>query len=119
MPLTREQIALYGPDWPRISREARERAGWKCDFCGARNGEPIHAELQQSLPLDDHAVRRRGALRNRVVLTVAHLDQNPTNHRPANLAALCQACHLQHDKLDNLAKRARSQCNPAQTTIAL
>lgn len=32
-----------------------------------------------------------------VVLTVAHLDNDLVDHSDANLAALCQRCHLTHD----------------------
>jgi hypothetical protein len=52
----------------------------------------------------------------RVVLTVAHLgaphpDGTPGNRqdkldvRPENLAVLCQRCHLNYDRPDNIAKR--------------
>lgn len=34
---------------------------------------------------------------SRIVLTVAHLDHDPTNNNLANLAALCQRCHLKYD----------------------
>lgn len=33
----------------------------------------------------------------RVVLTTAHLDNDLVDHGDANLAALCQRCHLTHD----------------------
>ncbi len=33
-----------------------------------------------------------------VVLTVAHLNQDPTDNRDENLKALCQRCHLAHDR---------------------
>ena len=33
----------------------------------------------------------------RVVLASCHLDHDPTNNRPRNLAALCQRCHMRHD----------------------
>ena len=32
------------------------------------------------------------------MLTVAHLDHAPEHNDPANLAALCQRCHLAHDR---------------------
>lgn len=50
------------------------------------NGEPIGA------PYTDHM---RIIM---VVLTVAHLDQRCDNHADANLAALCQSCHLRWDR---------------------
>jgi 5-methylcytosine-specific restriction endonuclease McrA len=33
----------------------------------------------------------------KIVLTIAHLDHNPANNDPANLAALCQMCHNRWD----------------------
>jgi hypothetical protein len=40
-----------------------------------------------------------------IVLTVAHLDQDKGNNRFSNLAALCQRCHLNHDRSRNIEKR--------------
>jgi hypothetical protein len=91
MPIRPERAALYPPDWPAISLEVRDRAGWRCEGspdypdCRARNYFP-HPDT--------------GSI---VVLTVAHLDHDPTNNgepgnRP-NLRALCQRCHLWHDRL--------------------
>lgn len=36
--------------------------------------------------------------RSRVILATAHLDHDPGNNGPRNLAALCQRCHLAHDR---------------------
>jgi hypothetical protein len=33
----------------------------------------------------------------KIVLTIAHLDQNINNNIDENLAALCQRCHIRHD----------------------
>jgi len=41
----------------------------------------------------------------RVVLAAAHLDSDPTNNRLKNLRALCQRCHLLHDRSHRLAQR--------------
>ena len=42
---------------------------------------------------------------SRVLLACCHLDHEPTNCAPGNLAAFCQRCHLAHDRIDNLARR--------------
>ncbi|WP_148041392.1 HNH endonuclease family protein [Rufibacter immobilis] len=34
----------------------------------------------------------------KVILTVAHLDHDPTNNEDWNLKALCQLCHNRHDR---------------------
>jgi hypothetical protein len=44
----------------------------------------------------------------RVVLAAAHLDGDPTNNRMKNLRALCQRCHMLHDRPHHLAQRAGS-----------
>jgi hypothetical protein len=41
----------------------------------------------------------------RVVLAAAHLDSDPTNNRMKNLCALCQRCHMPHDRPHHLAQR--------------
>lgn len=33
-----------------------------------------------------------------IVLTVAHLNHDPTDNRMENLACYCQRCHLRHDQ---------------------
>jgi hypothetical protein len=41
----------------------------------------------------------------RVVLAAAHLDSNPANNRLKNLRALCQRCHMLHDRSHHLTQR--------------
>jgi hypothetical protein len=40
-----------------------------------------------------------------VVLAAAHLDHDPSNNRPRNLRALCQRCHLLHDRPEHRRRR--------------
>ena len=79
MPIKPENRDLYPEDWEEISFEIRKRAGWRCEWCGALKGlrHPITGSF--------------------VVLTVAHLDHDPTNCDPDNLRALCQRCHSGYD----------------------
>ena len=85
MPIKPENRALYPKDWPQISKAVRAAAGNRCvgspayPDCRAANGEP-------------HPVTG-----SRVVLTVAHLDHDPSNCELANLKAWCQRCHLTYD----------------------
>ena len=80
MPVRPELKELYPPEWPAISRRIRfERADGKCEWCDAQD-RWIHPET--------------GSV---VVLTVAHLDHDPTNNEESNLAALCQKCHNTYD----------------------
>ena len=83
--------ALYPENWKAIRRQILARAGDKCEGieafpnCQAVNHQP-HPETG-----------------SKVVLTIAHLDQNPQNNDFNNLRALCQRCHFHHDRKDNLA----------------
>lgn len=40
-----------------------------------------------------------------IVLTVAHLDHDVQNNDLENLKCLCQRCHLNHDRRDNIRRR--------------
>jgi hypothetical protein len=69
--MKRSSIANYTSDWPMVSKRVKDEAGWKCVRCGhAHDIETGH------------------------VLTVHHLDMNPSNNRWWNTVALCQRCHL-------------------------
>ena len=79
----------YPANWAEISKAQRERAGNKCELCGAVNHQPH--------PLT-------GSM---VVLTVHHIEWllNPLlNHSYPNLIVVCQRCH---NRLD-LGKRKRN-----------
>lgn len=71
--------SAYPPDWKLISLSIRQRAGNKCENCGAENYQP-------------HPITG-----SKVILTVAHLDHTPSNCDPTNLRAWCQKCHLTYD----------------------
>ena len=74
--------ATYPKDWKLRSRFVRfYRARNRCEWCGAKNSEP-------------HPVTG-----SKVVLTVAHVfDMAHSSCSLLNLAALCQKCHLNHDR---------------------
>jgi hypothetical protein len=78
--------------WPQISLLVRILAGWRCEWCPAVNRQP-------------HPVTG-----STVVLTVAHI-QNPAPEdcRLGNLAALCQRCHLNHDRVHHLATQSANR----------
>lgn len=64
MPIHPSMKELYPKNWPAISKRIRfERAGNRCEACGAENYQP-HPETG-----------------SRVVLTIAHLDHNPAKQR--------------------------------------
>ena len=121
MPVRPELRPLYPPHWRELSSRVRfERAGGKCQRCGRP-----HLALVRCLPdgrwFDEQSATwldRRGRIARwpdlveatrfrmtRVVLAAAHLDSDPTNNRLNNLRALCQRCHMVHDRPHHLAQR--------------
>jgi hypothetical protein len=102
MPLDRSR---YPANWDEISRAVKERAGWRCEFCGIAHGaERLNAKGK---PYKE-------------VLTCAHLgvpypDGRPGNPhdkmdcRPENLCALCSICHLSYDRVEHVKQRHINQ----------
>lgn len=118
----------YPDDWEAISRRIRfERAGGKCEWCGVPNGAYItrnKREPRRVTVYRDELAAEVAAMEGervvRVVLTVAHLgvarpDGSPgdkhdkSDVRDENLAALCQACHLNYDRDDHLRNAAETR----------
>jgi hypothetical protein len=121
MPIRREFRDLYPPHWRALSDDIRfGRAGGACQRCGRphkvtlrvlpdgrwfdpalntwRNGRGRPARW----PDIEEAIGFRAT---RVVLAPAHLDHDPRNNRRSNLRALCQRCHLIHDRPRHLRQR--------------
>lgn len=65
-----ETKAKYPINWKHISRWTISARGNKCEECG------------RTPKLDN------------IVLTVHHIDYDPSNNALDNLAVLCQGCHL-------------------------
>lgn len=80
MPIRPEWRKLYStPEWRAIrERIIIERAKHRCEHCNQQTGQPY--------------------LNKRNKWCTVHLDQNPENNADTNLAALCRACHLAHDR---------------------
>jgi hypothetical protein len=65
----------------------------------------IHRREQDAVQGEPHP--RTGS---KVVLTAAHVDNPaPEDVRPGNLSALCQACHLGHDRKHHLSVQAENR----------
>lgn len=122
MPIRPEYRWLYPIDWPQLSALIRfERAEGRCEGCGRPHGRMVchledgrwwDAERQTWRDGQGRAVRGPtggdglSQIRTtRVVLATAHRDHDPTNNRPRNLMALCQRCHLIHDRQEHRRRR--------------
>lgn len=115
----------YHPEWKtKIRPDILERDGHCCKFCKVPNktlicrgkwGEievwqnddgQIHdaktGEYIGSSYVGDVWVGNKRTL-TKIVLTIAHLDQDKTNNDYDNLAALCQKCHLGIDLKHHMA----------------
>jgi len=110
----------YPPDWPEISHRIRfDRAGSRCEChgecghahpggrCNAPHGVLVYRpheapwQWQTEADVEAHPVR--------IILSTAHLDHDRRNNADDNLRALCQFCHLNHDRLHRAAlKRQRA-----------
>lgn len=121
----------YPDNWKEIRSDILDRAYDCCENCGVPNMCIIgcykwnnaryiihhHSGSSNVLRVMQHRYSKN-ELDNvhmhkpiKVVLTVAHLDQDVKNNDYKNLAALCQRCHFKHDRKDNLKKSARTRKN--------
>lgn len=135
MPMKRE---LYPDNWEAIALEVKNKAHWFCEECGKPCRRPDEdwfdflEKLETTFPqwykkyseecYDDETgelgyIERKG----RFVLTVAHLDHNPSNCNRNNLRALCSVCHLKYDHPHHIknasGSRHRKRENQGQLTL--
>ena len=98
MPIKPELRHLYPKNWKEIRQRILERAQNRCEFCGVENHTLRHRVSEtdgMEIPV-------------RVVLTIAHLDHDPTHNDPENLRALCQRCHNRYDAKHRAANRSHT-----------
>ena len=119
MPIKPENRARYPKDWKALSLAAKERAGWICQHPGCATRQYAVGRWVQ----DSHGIwwwkwldtgNSFAEARSKaaelyfaggedgpklivIVLTVAHLNHQPEDCRPENLAAMCQRHHLAYD----------------------
>ena len=123
----------YPDNWKSVIRpRILNRAGNRCEYCNVRNGEIIFrgtiyddlTEVYQTANGNIYSAHNSRLLHKenftipveplygnpeqkaiRVVLTVSHQDHDITNNDDVNLKALCQKCHLRHDRVRHLISR--------------
>lgn len=80
----------YPASWETLSRECKERAGWKCEMCGI---------AQHTI-----AISKRGNPYI-IYLHAAHKRHDKSNPEP-ELVCLCVACHgkLDHEQRQRAAR---------------
>ena len=88
---------LYPPNWKQLRVSILERAENRCE------GSPRYPNCR-ALNYAPHPVTG-----SRVILTIAHLDQDVRNNSQDNLRALCQRCHLTHDARQHAQNAARTR----------
>jgi hypothetical protein len=107
MPISPQNRKLYPPDWKAISERIRfERAKGQCECCGVWHGESgCRDVLGEFITSEEHAAGAGLFDSNnplpkliKIVLTVAHLNHDPTDNRDENLKAMCQKCHNDYDR---------------------
>lgn len=100
MPIIR---ARYPENWEAIALRIKHEANWCCQQCQRpcrQPSEPLANFLKQVQHWRRQRTPRPAKFEEaprRYLLTVAHLDQQPSNQAPSNLQALCTVCHLQFD----------------------
>ncbi len=117
MPIKPENKKLYPPNWKEISERIRfERAENHCEQCMVPNRALVWRGMCNDMQVwqDDDGViysaidgKRIGdnyvgdldgkVTCVKIVLTVGHVDHDPTNNEEDNLKAWCQRCHNVHD----------------------
>ena len=100
------------------------RASNRCEFCGALNYQlgardkfgKWHSEENIESMNSDHGDALFGSFPKiiKIVLTIAHLDHDTSNNDESNLKALCQKCHLDHDRDLHLEHARETRLNKKQ-----
>ncbi|WP_407529646.1 hypothetical protein [Methylobacterium oryzisoli] len=122
MPIRREHRGFYPIDWPQLSAVIRfRRAGGRCEGCGRPHLQRIvclsdgrwwDAEAGMWRSGRGRPLRRSPAVdllaevrTTRVVLAAAHRNHDTSDNADENLAALCQRCHMLHDRREHRRRR--------------
>jgi len=118
----------YPPNWKKeLVPAVRKRSGGCCEQCGLANGQIVYAiklavkddngryKLRSVWFSDERDAKRECNIYRvkpvKVVLTVAHLDHDETNHDVSidRLKDLCQICHLRYDAKEKYRRSLNKQ----------
>jgi hypothetical protein len=122
VPIRRHRRFFYPIDWVQPSQMIRfRRAKGRCESCWRPHGQIVPHLGDGRWWDEDASAWRSGRGRilrglpplaadsafqqTKVVLACAHLDHDPGNNEMSNLKALCQRCHMLHDKPEHLRQR--------------
>ena len=125
MPIRREHRYFYPIDWKQLSAMIRfVRARGRCEGCSRPHLQDVQhlgdgrwwdAEVSRWRDGQGRLIRRpipypermeAGLVRvTRVVLATAHRNHDTADNTDANLAALCQRCHMLHDRPEHQRRR--------------
>lgn len=104
---------LYPPDWFDVIRPAiLKRENYACKFCRIGNRKigyrTASGEFVECDEFMQNWAKQQGFKVFKIVLTIAHLDQDITNNDYENLAALCQQCHNRLDAPFRAFRRSKN-----------
>ena len=96
MPIKDESVypggSIKSKEWKAIRAKIIARAHDHCELCFVPNGVEIWRME------NGQWVEEIGCAGNvKIVLTIAHINQDPGDNRDCNLLALCQRCHNKID----------------------
>ncbi len=113
MPIKTENKSKYPENWAELRASVMERAGARCEVCGIPNYAIVEKKTRRIILRHEvmatgvHTPEKlTGAQQyllqrlhwSRIVLTIAHLDHDPTNNDLSNLKAMCQLDHNRYDR---------------------
>jgi len=118
----------YDPNWKtEIRPRILERANHCCEQCGVANYAYGARDLRGEWH-DEMSIHRMNAGEGdvkfgefpdmiKIVLTIAHLNHDITDNRDENLSALCQRCHLNHDRDHHKVNARKTRINNKKEKI--
>jgi hypothetical protein len=102
-----------GPAWKARRARLLDRCGHKCERCRVPHLTTVQRGKGGSWAVGEFWFSWDGTPRHmwervrtvRIILTMAHLTHDPLRNDDADLAMLCQWCHLNYDKMQHRETR--------------